>query len=200
MALIKCSECGADVSEKALQCPKCGCPIEISIDERKSKKQEQLKKNAVKIVVALFIVLLFSIIIIIIGKDVGYYEDYKWGMNYQTVLEKLGKEAIGDDVKKNISIMQTDYRDIEGNTALFLFDCTDDYLQKITIFISIDDTSSNDLKESYIKEFDKLYGENTEETAIAYVWKAKKSQISLINYSKDMIVVEYQDITKIDAE
>ena len=56
------------------------------------------------------------------------------------------------------------------------------------------------MKESYIKEFDKLYGENTEETAIAYVWKAKKSQISLINYSKDMIVVEYQDITKIDAE
>ena len=28
MALIKCSECGHEVSDKALTCPNCGCPIE----------------------------------------------------------------------------------------------------------------------------------------------------------------------------
>lgn len=27
MALIKCPECGADVSDKAMSCPKCGYPI-----------------------------------------------------------------------------------------------------------------------------------------------------------------------------
>ena len=30
MALIKCSECGADISEKASECPKCGCPLDIT--------------------------------------------------------------------------------------------------------------------------------------------------------------------------
>ena len=28
MALIKCGECGKDVSDKANSCPHCGCPIE----------------------------------------------------------------------------------------------------------------------------------------------------------------------------
>ena len=28
MALIKCSECGNEVSDRAKSCPKCGCPIQ----------------------------------------------------------------------------------------------------------------------------------------------------------------------------
>ena len=27
MALIKCSECGKEISDKAAACPNCGCPI-----------------------------------------------------------------------------------------------------------------------------------------------------------------------------
>ena len=27
MALIKCLECGHEISDKAVSCPKCGCPI-----------------------------------------------------------------------------------------------------------------------------------------------------------------------------
>lgn len=27
MALIKCPECGNEISDKAYSCPKCGCPI-----------------------------------------------------------------------------------------------------------------------------------------------------------------------------
>ena len=43
MALIKCSECGTEVSDKAEKCPKCACPIagikkeESHIGERKLK-------------------------------------------------------------------------------------------------------------------------------------------------------------------
>ena len=29
MALIKCPECGKEISDKASRCPKCGYPIEI---------------------------------------------------------------------------------------------------------------------------------------------------------------------------
>lgn len=28
MALIKCQECGKEISNKANACPNCGCPIE----------------------------------------------------------------------------------------------------------------------------------------------------------------------------
>ena len=29
MALIKCKECGKEISDKAEMCPNCGCPIEL---------------------------------------------------------------------------------------------------------------------------------------------------------------------------
>lgn len=33
MALIKCSECGKEISSKAAACPYCGCPIEETVKE-----------------------------------------------------------------------------------------------------------------------------------------------------------------------
>lgn len=35
MALIKCSECGKEISEQASSCPKCGCPT----------KENKIKNN-----------------------------------------------------------------------------------------------------------------------------------------------------------
>lgn len=35
MALIKCSECGKDVSDRAKICPNCGCPVEKFPDEKR---------------------------------------------------------------------------------------------------------------------------------------------------------------------
>ncbi len=34
MALIKCSECGKDVSDKAATCPSCGAPLLAAADAR----------------------------------------------------------------------------------------------------------------------------------------------------------------------
>jgi hypothetical protein len=31
MAIIKCNECGKDVSDKAKNCPNCGCPIDTKM-------------------------------------------------------------------------------------------------------------------------------------------------------------------------
>jgi uncharacterized membrane protein YvbJ len=42
MALIRCDECGSQVSDKAKQCPKCACPIQAVTIERTSKN---LKKQ-----------------------------------------------------------------------------------------------------------------------------------------------------------
>ena len=38
MALIKCSECGHMISDKAMKCPKCGCPVEQAFLQDSSQK------------------------------------------------------------------------------------------------------------------------------------------------------------------
>ena len=47
MALLKCIECGHDVSDKAEMCPNCGCPVEESIKYAKSKKKLKLSTGLV---------------------------------------------------------------------------------------------------------------------------------------------------------
>ena len=43
MALIKCPECGNEVSDKALSCPKCGFPIyNYRVCEKKSVNADLL--------------------------------------------------------------------------------------------------------------------------------------------------------------
>ena len=44
MALIKCSECGHDVSDKAERCPNCGCPLSL-MTENSEKPQEKSPSN-----------------------------------------------------------------------------------------------------------------------------------------------------------
>ena len=40
MALIKCSECGKEISDKAVSCPKCGNPINEKKEKTTNKKVE----------------------------------------------------------------------------------------------------------------------------------------------------------------
>lgn len=49
MALIKCLECGKEISEQALSCPHCGCPIKSTL---KVKKKDNYKVYAVISIIA----------------------------------------------------------------------------------------------------------------------------------------------------
>lgn len=42
MALIKCSECGKEISDKAASCPGCGCPVEVEKGEESKSDLEKL--------------------------------------------------------------------------------------------------------------------------------------------------------------
>ena len=44
MALIKCSECGKEISDKATTCPNCGSPT-VSSEKAKKLKEEEIKKT-----------------------------------------------------------------------------------------------------------------------------------------------------------
>lgn len=41
MALLPCSECGREISDKAAACPQCGAPVEQSKTAEQSKTGEQ---------------------------------------------------------------------------------------------------------------------------------------------------------------
>ncbi len=38
MALMKCQECGKEISDKAEACPHCGCPVEKMLRKQKKMK------------------------------------------------------------------------------------------------------------------------------------------------------------------
>lgn len=46
MAIIKCPECEQDVSDKALKCPKCGCPIQAYLSSKTEKIQTESMKSS----------------------------------------------------------------------------------------------------------------------------------------------------------
>ena len=47
MALIKCTECGNMVSDKADRCPHCGCPVSIILGEsEKAPEKPPVKEPA----------------------------------------------------------------------------------------------------------------------------------------------------------
>jgi len=41
MALINCTECGKEISDRAVCCPNCGCPVELSEVESNSEGKDQ---------------------------------------------------------------------------------------------------------------------------------------------------------------
>lgn len=46
MALIKCTECGAQISDRARKCPSCGCPIEEILKEMSTQDEQKIIKEA----------------------------------------------------------------------------------------------------------------------------------------------------------
>ena len=40
MSMIKCTECGKEISDKATACPHCGCPMTEILSATKENKKE----------------------------------------------------------------------------------------------------------------------------------------------------------------
>lgn len=91
MALIKCSECGADISEKASACPKCGCPLDIT----KQIISDAKKKKCKKIIIFLIVVLVIIIILL-----VGIFA-VKYNNNVGNIAVRLIKKDFGNNISVN---------------------------------------------------------------------------------------------------
>lgn len=69
MSLIKCSECGSDVSDKATLCPKCGNPIHTQVGEAKPLEIQLTNKRWKKM--GLYSLLMVFIALITMSKSVA---------------------------------------------------------------------------------------------------------------------------------
>ncbi len=103
MALIKCPECGKEVSELAVSCPNCGFTINKSNEQTISyigseNIEGDVNKKNVKKRYHLWIAIL--IIVGIIGiffflrknANKGYWDDNQWGTTYSEIMKKYGDD------------------------------------------------------------------------------------------------------------
>ena len=67
MALIKCTECGHMVSDKASMCPNCGCPIESLSEAQEGRMDEEPKKKK-----GWIWVLIVAVLLCLVGGYYGY--------------------------------------------------------------------------------------------------------------------------------
>lgn len=76
MALIKCIECGKDISDKAGSCPNCGCPVEImnNINNTDNNEQKNTKVNTdsnkkKKVILAITVIIVAILVIILLPQN-----------------------------------------------------------------------------------------------------------------------------------
>lgn len=198
MAMIKCSECGSSISEKASICPKCGCPIDVTVDSLKRKKIKMKKLILLVIVGVLCLSALIVLGIKLLNRPdkSGYYQDTKWGMSIEQVKGKIEGNPTINEEKETILNSVDVYDDIQGIEAIELYDCTNDSLCKVTVYLTNTGESAYTdarLIDKYENLFTKLYGEKKEDGINTY-WVTTKSKVSIIYLSDGLIVITYEDI------
>ncbi len=99
MALIKCSECGADISEKASVCPKCGCPLDIT----KKVISDTKKKRHTKIIILLIIVITI-IMILLMGIFLVRYNNNPGNIAVGLIKKDFGNNIRIDSIYYNSEI------------------------------------------------------------------------------------------------
>lgn len=138
MALIKCSECSADVSEKASMCPKCGCPLDVTKQALSDAKKNRNKR--IVIIVAIFSVILIALLLV--------FSLVRNNNNPANIAIRLIKK----DLKKNISIESIYYNsEINGCIVKFSVNGNDD-----TATVHLDDKTVGyrSVMEEYSKKSD----------------------------------------------
>lgn len=186
MAMIKCPECGNEISDKAKACPICGCPI----------KTEKLKRNLPKKVIAIMSVVIIIVLVIAV-RSVTHRSNTSSNLTEKEQIEQVehlverGRQLLGttSDSDGNVELNDDDYElfydaEVFGNAGQLSHGTTKE--DTSSIFIDIMDwvsteTYSNDTFEEpavveMVDNLSKIYGdsyerENYESMGDCYVWK-----------------------------
>lgn len=106
MALLKCSDCGTNISEKAKACPKCGCPLSITKQLIVEEEKRKIRKK-----VEIFSYIFGAIVLLCI---------ICFTVNYCFVPYNIAVRMVKKDFGKNIKIQEVYYNaDVNGCIVYF---------------------------------------------------------------------------------
>lgn len=141
MALIKCPECGKEISDKASSCPNCGCPIEIQKTEVSGDISDQLiieqpLKKSNKKIIPIAAVLIIVVIIGVVIYNVKVVQPRKLEAQNRATYEEAigllekGKYEDGNELLQTI----TGYKDVDTileqiKWESYTYECINDFKQ-----------------------------------------------------------------------
>ena len=107
MAMIKCPECGKEISDRAEVCPGCGYPVKDYLQETKDKEQREIpekkwnesekkvsmliKNRKFQISAIVLAILVLAIVMVYKWIHVEVIHDVTWGMSVSQVKQREDK-------------------------------------------------------------------------------------------------------------
>lgn len=190
MALIKCPECGKEVSDKVNVCPHCGYEI---------KKQKRVKKLPIIVGIVVVFVILVLVGIKLLhtnSSSAGYYDNNKWGTSYDEIKNKYGEEISESYLADGaLAMYKQNFNGVGGIYVMIQFEFDkDDGLDTVLLMISNAESNMSD-SEVYDMVIDGLiesYGE-AKDVDYGLSWETEKSIIAAKQYpgSTNGIMVMY---------
>lgn len=109
MALIKCTECGKEVSENAMSCPNCGNPIKQRVLQIKAAESRKsiIKKLIWGVGIAIIVFIIYVITVVVPSQQMTPEKAHQLlEETNQAYKEKLKKEE--QEAREYIRIIQND--------------------------------------------------------------------------------------------
>lgn len=215
MALIKCSECGKEMSDKAVACPHCGCPISAmkpnneSEDIRKKVEKIYFKRKNISFVAGAIVLLLLLVLILFWGKqnDVKKNQSQTSGetINSQILVEETKTvlkpyiEVLGK-VSSAAGVIELDLEDIENSNSVCIMGMTGwishSYTDEKRLTPTVMDWCSNDtvseaVFDEYIEKLNLLFGNMA--TMKSYDGISDESYVWIDDDNSCMVVSWYEN-------
>ena len=176
MAMIKCPECGKEISDKTEVCIHCGYNF----------RKPQKKKKWILIVgiIIIFIAIAMAIGMRTINTNQGYYDDNKWGTTKDEIKEKYGDDITQSYLNKDSLAMYSDsFYGVEGIYSMVQFEFDDDRLDTVLVMVSNHDSNmlDSEVYNMVIDEYTKEYG-TPKDASYGLSWETSKSIIAVKQY------------------
>lgn len=190
MALIKCPECGKEISDSVEKCIHCGYEVKTE------KKQKKFPFIIGIIVIALIIICVGIKLLSGRNANAGYYDNNKWGTSYDDIKNKYG-EDISELYLSNgtLAMYKEDFNGIEGIYVMIQFEFDKDGgLDTVLLMVSNakSNMSDSEVYDMVIDGLTESYGD-AEKVDYGLSWETDKSIIAAKQYpgSTDGTMIVY---------
>lgn len=125
MALIKCPECGKEVSDKAEMCPNCGYKIASSINNKKGKRMNKL----LFLILGMVIIVMILVIIFFATADIGKIANDNTPPEFKNSITEIST-MVGDGINFDEWLASNDIKasdDVSENVSIKIDDSAVDF-------------------------------------------------------------------------